>query len=108
MIAGEVREVCGSVRVRKRNIWRNDVLKVAVERMEILGARNEAAKERCMEVYKEEKRNVKRCIYFIKRRVNEKFGRNMSQDVIGSRKLFWKKVIKVNGRKVNSCSRIRD
>ena len=28
------------------------------------------------------------------------------QDIDGNRKLFWKEVIKVNGEKVESCSRI--
>ena len=40
-----------------------DEVKTAVERKEVLGARDEAAKERCMEPYKEEKRKVKRCMY---------------------------------------------
>ena len=55
-----------------KNVWCNDVVKAAVERKEarwkeVLGARNEAANYRCMEVYKEEKRKVKRCIYENKR-----------------------------------------
>ena len=54
----------------------------------MLAARNEDAKERCMEEYREEKRKVKRCIYKSKKRVNEQFGRKMNQDVKGSRKLF--------------------
>ena len=29
----------------------------------VVGARDEAAKERCMEAYREEKRMVKRCIH---------------------------------------------
>ena len=32
----------------------------------------------------------------------------MSQDVNGNRKLFWKEVSKVNGGKVESCSRAKD
>ena len=32
----------------------------------------------------------------------------MNQDVDGNRKLFWKEVSKVNGGKVESCSRIKD
>ena len=32
--------------------------KAAVQRKEVLGARNEAVKERCMEVYKEDNREV--------------------------------------------------
>ena len=38
---------------------------------EVLGARDEVAKERCMEVYEEEKRKVKKCIYQSKNEVNE-------------------------------------
>ena len=32
----------------------------------------------------------------------------MNQDVNGNRKLFWKEVSKANGRRVGSCSRIKD
>ena len=35
------------------------------------------AKERCMEVYNEQKRNIKRCIHQSKNGVNEQFGRKM-------------------------------
>ena len=49
---------------------------------------NEEAKERCMETYKEEKRNVKRYIYQSKKKVNEQFRRKMKEDVNGNRKLF--------------------
>ena len=38
---------------------------------EVLGARDEDAKERCLEVYKEEKRKVKRCINLNKEKVHE-------------------------------------
>ena len=75
---------------------------------EVLGARDEVAKERCMETYKEEKRKVKKCIYQSKKEVIEQFGRKMNQDVNGKSKLFWKDVCKVNGGKVESCSRIKD
>ena len=43
--------------------WWNNQVKVAVERKEVLGARDEDAKERCLEVYKEEKKKVKSCIF---------------------------------------------
>ena len=39
--------------------------------------------------------------------VNKQFERKMNQDVDGNRKFFWK-VSKVNGRKVESCSRKND
>ena len=42
--------------------WNNEV-KAAFERKELLGARYEAAKERCEEVYKGEKSKVERYIY---------------------------------------------
>ena len=57
---------------------------------EVLGSRAEVAKERRMEIYKEEKRRVQRCIYQSKREVNEHFERKMNQDVNGYKKLFWK------------------
>ena len=38
-----------------KNAWLNDMVKDAFERMKILGARYEVAKERCMVVYEEEK-----------------------------------------------------
>ena len=50
--------------------------------------RDEDAKERCLEVYKEEKRKVIRCIYQSMKEVHEQFGRKMNQDVNVSRKLF--------------------
>ena len=42
-------------------MWWNDALKAVIKRKEdawkqVLGARDEAAKERCMEAYREEKR----------------------------------------------------
>ena len=64
--------------------------------MDVLGARDEEAIERCLEVYKEEKREVKRSIYQSKEEVQEQFGRKMNQDVNGNRKLFWKVVNKAN------------
>ena len=57
------REVCTSVRVGGKNpnsMWWNDKIKAAVRRKEnaekgVLAASNEEIKERCMEVYREEK-----------------------------------------------------
>ena len=40
----------------------------------MLGARDEDARERSLEVYKEEKRKVKRCIYQSKEEIQEQFG----------------------------------
>ena len=75
---------------------------------EVLGARDEDAKERCLEVYKEEKRKVKRLIYQSKNEVPEQFGRKKNQGVNGNRKLFWKEVRKVNRGKEEYYSRIKD
>ena len=47
----------------------------------MLEAFDEAAKERCMEAYKQEKRKVKKCIYQSKKEVNEYFVRKINQDV---------------------------
>ena len=43
-------------------MWRNDQVKAAVKRKEdawkeVLGARDEVARERCLEVYKEEEKS---------------------------------------------------
>ena len=70
----------------------NDEMKAAVERKEtvrkeVLGARDEDVKDRCMEAYREEKRKVKRCIYLNKKEVNEQFGRKMNQNVYGKRQV---------------------
>ena len=46
-----------------------------------------------MEIYKEEKLKTKRCIYQIKKEVNEQFRSNMIQDLGGNRKLIWKEGI---------------
>ena len=48
------------------------------------------------------------CMYQSKKEVNEQFGRKMNQDVDGNKKFLWKKVSRVNGGKVESCSRIKD
>ena len=50
----------------------------------MLEARNEEPKERCMEVYREEKRKVKKCIIQSKKNVNEQFGRKMNENVNGT------------------------
>ena len=59
----------------KECVCRNYEVKGVVKRKEaawkeVLGAREEDAKERCMEAYKEENRKVKRCIYQSKKEVN--------------------------------------
>ena len=64
------REVCGSVKVGGKNpksVWLNDEIKAVGWGKEatwkVLATSDEETKERCMEVYREEKRKVKRCIY---------------------------------------------
>ena len=71
-------------------MWQKDVVKAAVEGKdascrELLEARDEVAKERCMEAYKTEKRKIKRCIYQSKKEVNKQLGRKMNQDVSENR-----------------------
>ena len=55
---------------------------------EVLAASDEEAKERFMEVYREEERKGKRCIYQSKKKVNESLGGKMNEDVDENRKLF--------------------
>ena len=108
--------MAGSVRVGGNNpksVWWNDEVKAADKRKEaawkeVLGARDEYAKERCRKAYKEEKRKVKIFIYQSKKEVNEQFRRKMNQDVKENRKLFWKEVSKENGGKVKISERIKD
>ena len=42
----------------------------------------------CVVEWREEKRKVKKCIIQRKKKVNKEFGREMNEDVNGSRKLF--------------------
>ena len=107
------REVCGSVGEgggNPKSVWWNDQVKAAVKRKEdawkeVLRTRDEDARESCLEVYKGEKKKVKRCIYQSKKEVQEQFGRKMNQDVNGNRKFFWKEVSKINGGKVKNSNR---
>ena len=54
-------------------------------------ARDADAWERRFEVYKEEKRNVKRCIYQSKEEVQEQFRRKMNEELNGNRKFLLEK-----------------
>ena len=61
-----------------------------------MGSRDEVAKRGCMEIYKEEKRKVKRSIYQSKTEVNEQFRiifsnapLKMNHDVDWNIELFW-------------------
>ena len=99
-----VRDVCGSVRVAgndSKSLWWNDERKTAVRRKEaawkeVVATSNEEVKERCMEMYREEKRKVKRYIYHSKKKANEKFGKEMNEDVNENRKSFWKEMSNAN------------
>ena len=55
--------------------WSNEVkfvdMKKEVAWKKVLAASDEYTKERCMEVYRKEKRKVKRCMYQRKKKVNE-------------------------------------
>ena len=73
----------------------------------MLGAKDEDAKESCLEVCKEKKRKAKRCIYQSKQNVNEQFGKKMNQDVNGNRKSFWKELSKANGEELENFNRIK-
>ena len=48
-----------------------------------MAASDKENKEKCMEAYREEKREVKRFIIQSKKQVNEQFGRKMNEDVNG-------------------------
>ena len=52
-----------------------------------------------MEIYNEEKKKLKRCIYQSKSEVNEQFGKKMNKDVDEIKKLLWKEVSKVEREK---------
>ena len=54
----------------------------------MLRARDKVAKERCMEVYKQEKRKVKGLIYQSKDEVSENFEKMINQNVDRNRKCF--------------------
>ena len=59
------------------------MVKDVIERKEALKDRDEPIKERCIDVYKEERR----------KEVNKQLGMKMNQGVCGNRKLFWKEVV---------------
>ena len=94
-----------------KRVWGNDEIKAEVRRKEtawkgLLTASGEEIKERCMEAYREEKREAKRCIIQRKKKVNEQFRRKINENVKGNRTLFWKEVSNTKGGKVESCSRV--
>src|SRR5678815_1668645 len=103
VIVSSAKEVCGCAKVGSKNVksewWNEEVMQAVKSKKEawlnVLKANDEVSKERCLELYKEEKRNTKRCIRKRKEELNEQFGRRMNGDIQGNRKLFWKEVRKV-------------
>ena len=52
-------------------VWWSYEVKATFKRKEVLGARGEDVKERCMEANKEEKKKIKRCKNQSKKEINE-------------------------------------
>ena len=52
--------------------------------------------------FTEKKRKNKKVYISEKKEIHEQFGRKVSQDINGNRKLFWKEVSKANREKVES------
>ncbi len=67
----------------------------------------EEVKARRKSEYKEWKRRVRRLIEESKRRVDEEFGRKLSQNFSENKKLFWKEVKKVRGGERSGDVRMR-
>ena len=97
-IVESAREVCGSVRVgggNPKSVWRHNEVKSVVRRKEaalkeVLGVRDEDAKDKMFGSLPRRKREKLKCIYQSKNKINEQFGRKMNQNVNGNRKFFWK------------------
>ena len=64
-----------------KSVWWNDEIKAELGEGRLCrrwcSASDEETKDICMEVYREEKREVKRCIIQSKKKVNKQFGRKM-------------------------------
>src|SRR5678815_1288391 len=113
-IVSSAKEVCECTKVGSKNVnsewWNEEVMKAVKGKKEawlnVLKANDEVSKERCLELYKEEKRNTKRCIRRRKQEVNEQFGRRMNEDIQGNRKLFWKEARKVKNENKGNLLRI--
>src|SRR5678815_2860189 len=92
-IVSSAKEVCGCAKVGSKNAnsewWNEEVIQAVKSKKEawlnVLKANDEVSKERCLELYKEEKRNAKRCTRKRKEEVNEQFGRRMNGDIQGNR-----------------------
>ena len=46
-----------------------------------MAASNEEVKERCMGIYREEKRKIKKCMYQIKKKINEELEEDLRAKV---------------------------
>src|SRR5678815_5162111 len=95
-IVSSAKEVCGCAKVGSKNDnsewWNEEVMQAAKSKKEawlnVLKANDEVSNEGCLELYKEEKRNAKRCIHKRHEEVNEQFGRRMNGDIQGNLSLI--------------------
>ncbi len=67
----------------------------------------EEMREQRKREYTESKALVKRLVRESKERVDEKFGRKLSEEYVENKKLFWRKVRKEMGRRKSEACRIR-
>ncbi len=94
---------------KKGNAWWTNEIKNAEERKKKaykkMLQRNlpEEVKARRKPEYKEWKKRVRELIEESKRRVDEEFGRKLSQNFSENKKLFWKEVKKVREGKKWGC-----
>lgn len=115
VIIDSAREVCGVARVGKRKLnaeWWSEDVRSAIEKKSQAYAStlqnvSREERERRIHEYKKAKNEVKRIIKRSKREANENFGKKLSQDVNGNRKLFWKEVKKVKNEGKESCMGVK-
>ena len=55
-----------------------------------------------------EKKRVQSCIYHIKKKASDLFGRKMNHYKGLNGKLFWKEIGNAQGRRLDSCNRIKE
>ncbi len=98
---------------KKGNEWWTNEIKNAVEgkkrAYKKMLQRNlpEGVKARRKSEYKEWKRKVRELIKESMRRVDEEFGRKLSQNLCDNKKLFWKEVKKARGGERDGGVRMR-
>ena len=116
-ICAACEEVCGMKRRRKGvqgTAWWNEEVKLAVARKkkayeEWMRSRGRGEIEgQKREVYVQRKREVKRLVRESKRRVDDEFGRNLSEKWKECKKLFWKEVKKVRQGNKGSSRGVKD